>query len=169
RAFLGTVGGASAAAAVVGGIVTLPAFVGAKSGQAEASDIGPLSGADRRSAAFHVRVDAAKQNALLPLQNHASNGDEDLYPNKIGNFSKGLPHDANGEVNLAAYGTLLNALHTGRPADFEAITMGCPGQRKLVNPQSGLAFDLEGTDSHQLPFLPAPEFASAWQAGEILE
>jgi hypothetical protein len=169
RAFLGTVGGASAAAAVVGGMVTLPAIVGAKSAQAEASDIGPLSGTARRNASFHVRVDAAKQNALIPIPDHDSNGDEDRYPNKIANYSKGLPHDANGEVNLAAYGTFLNALHTGRPADFEAITMGCPGQRKLVNPQSGLAFDLEGTDSHQLPFLPAPEFASAWQAGEIVE
>ena len=52
RAFLGTVGGASAAAAIVGGIVTVPAFVGAKSAQAHGADIGPQNGTQRRNAAF---------------------------------------------------------------------------------------------------------------------
>jgi hypothetical protein len=58
------------------------------------------------------------------------------------------------------------------PADFEAIQMGNPNlstRFKLVNPQAGLAFDLEGTDSHQLTLPPAPAFASAWEAGEIVE
>jgi membrane-associated phospholipid phosphatase len=38
-----------------------------------------------------------------------------------------------------------------------------------VNPQAGLAFDLEGADSHQLAIPPAPAFASAEEAGEIVE
>jgi hypothetical protein len=39
----------------------------------------------------------------------------------------------------------------------------------LVNPQAGLAFDLEGTDSHQLTEPPSPPLASAWRAGEAVE
>jgi hypothetical protein len=39
----------------------------------------------------------------------------------------------------------------------------------LVDPQAGLAFDLEGTDSHQLAIAPAPALASAWRAGEAVE
>ncbi|MBI1854191.1 MAG: vanadium-dependent haloperoxidase [Planctomycetes bacterium] len=151
-------------------MVTVPAIVGAKASQAEGSDIGPMSGTQRRNASFHVRVDAAKQNALIPIPDHPDNGDEARYPNKIGSYSKGLPHDADGEVNLVAYSSFLNALHTGHPADFEAIQLGCPGnQRRLVNPQSGVAFDLQGTDSHQFAQPPAPEFASAQEAGEIVE
>jgi hypothetical protein len=38
-----------------------------------------------------------------------------------------------------------------------------------VNPQSGYAFDLEGIDSHQLTMPPAPAFASAQEAGEMVE
>ncbi|OGP84937.1 MAG: phosphoesterase [Deltaproteobacteria bacterium RBG_13_65_10] len=50
--------------------------------------------------------------------------------------------------------------------------MGCANasqQRKLVNPLAGIAFDLEGTDSHQLAMPAAPAFASAEEAGEIVE
>jgi membrane-associated phospholipid phosphatase len=83
-----------------------------------------------------------------------------------------LPHDKLGEVDPTAYCALHNALATGRPADFEALPMGCPDgerQRRFVNPQSGLCFDLEGPDSHQLAIPPAPAFSSAEQAGEIAE
>src|SRR5207302_10833732 len=42
------------------------------------------------------------------IQTTGSNGDETRYPNRIGNYHKGLPHDGFGEVDLAAYSTLLN-------------------------------------------------------------
>ena len=38
-----------------------------------------------------------------------------------------------------------------------------------MNPQSAYAFDLEGIDSHQLTMRPAPAFASAEEAGEMVE
>ena len=38
-----------------------------------------------------------------------------------------------------------------------------------MDPGSGYAYDLEGTDSHQLGLPPAPAFASAQQAGEMVE
>jgi hypothetical protein len=100
------------------------------------------------------------------------NGDEALYPNKIANYSKGLPHNTLGEVDSSAYGALLQALSTEEQADFENIPMGCPDpamQRKLVNPMSGIAFDLQGADSHHLAIPPAPAFSSAEAAGEMVE
>src|SRR6266849_6705480 len=51
-----------------------------------------------------------------------------------------------------------------------ALIPGIPArQRKLVNPLSGEAFDLEGADCNQLAIAPAPAFASAQQAGEAPE
>ena len=71
---------------------------------------------------------------------------------------------------------MISAISTGRFADFEALAMnGHFGsadptvQRRLVNPGSGYAYDLEGTDSHQLKLAPAPAFASAQEAGEMAE
>jgi hypothetical protein len=137
------------------------------------------SGRRRRNQSFQVRVRAAQQNLALPIPHHESNGDEDRYDDFRGSYSKSLPHDSIGEVDAVAYGLYHGAIESGVPADFEAIPMGNPGGggpvppltpvHKLINPQSGLAFDLEGTDSHQLDQLPAPAFASAWEAGEIVE
>jgi hypothetical protein len=42
-------------------------------------------------------------------------------------------------------------------------------QRRLVNPQSGVAFDLEGIDSHQLAANSAPAFASFDEVAEQVE
>ena len=126
----------------------------------------------RRNDAFRIRVQAAEEQRERPLASPVNNGDEALYPNRIGNFSKGLPHNQLGEVDPAAYQALLRAAESGDPSAFEAIPMGCPNpaqRRKCTNPQAGLAFDLEGADSHALTQPPAPAFASAEIAGEILE
>jgi hypothetical protein len=163
---------AALAANAVGHVAGLPALARLAPSDAEAAEIGPSSGTDRREQAFQVRRDAALFQRQLPVPDHPCNGDEALYPNKIGNYSKGLPHNNLGEVDLAAYGSMIHALSTGRHADFEAILLGCPDtarQRKLVDPQAGLAFDLEGTDSHQLAIPPAPAFSSAEAAGEAVE
>ncbi|HYY97010.1 MAG TPA: twin-arginine translocation signal domain-containing protein, partial [Pyrinomonadaceae bacterium] len=42
-------------------------------------------------------------------------------------------------------------------------------QRRLVNPQAGVAYDLEGIDSHQLAANPAPTLASFDDAAEEVE
>jgi hypothetical protein len=109
------------------------------------------------------------------------NEDEEKYERRgsgfegrfIASFTKGLAHNQYGEVeNPDHYCALLRALASGRPADFEAIPLGCSSggaapaspkryniqaelvdetsrQIKLVNPQAALAFDLLGIDSHQ--------------------
>src|SRR5215204_2044611 len=97
-----------------------------------------------------LRRDAATAGLQATPQNlqHPSNQDETLYPNKLGNYSKGLPHNNDGTVVASAYAALVQALNSGRPADFEAIPLG--GSTRLTNPQSGLAFDMQGPDAHAL-------------------
>ncbi|MEX2304293.1 MAG: vanadium-dependent haloperoxidase [Bryobacterales bacterium] len=127
---------------------------------------------DRRAKAFEVRQQAALQQAEVDPGPHQNNGDETLYSHRIGSFSKGLPHNARGVVDLAAYQALLDALTGSDHALFESIPMGAGNlarQRKLVNPQASLAFDLEGRDSHQFLMPAPPELSSAEAAAEAVE
>ncbi len=172
RRFLGSVGGLTAAGLAAGAGVVLEPLAGSLRSQLRANELGPLTPEQRRQRAFDIRVEAAQLAHDVPIPDHPTNGDEDLYATKIGNYSKGLPHNSLGEVDVNAYNTMLFALTSGDPEDFENIPMGCSNpaqQRKLVNPQAGLAFDLQGTDSHQLAIPPAPALASAWAAGEAVE
>jgi hypothetical protein len=120
--------------------------------------------------AFEKRKEAARYQLRPPFppEPPVDNGDEEKYPNKIGNFTKGLRHDDFGEVIKEDYDALIRALNSGDPDDFENIPI-VPGNRKLINPQAGLAFDLEGDDSHKLCIPPAPALDSAEEAGEIVE
>jgi hypothetical protein len=146
----------------------------ATAGALAAAPRGGLSSAPerRREDAFNLRIAAARAEREIALPDHVSNGDEAAYASRIGNFSKGLPHNNLGEVNLNAYTTLLNALASDQASDMEKVLMGATdaaSQLKMVNPLSGLAFDLEGCDSHALAQSPAPAFASAEAAGEVTE
>jgi hypothetical protein len=152
RAFLGQVGAATLAATVI-----RPEVQAANGSNQRANECAKL----RRDAAT-AGLQATPQN----LQ-HPNNQDENIYPNKIGNYSKGLPHNNDGTVVLSAYNALVNAINSGRPADFDAIPLG--GTRGLTNPQSGLAFDLQGPDAHALVQPPASALASREQAAEISE
>lgn len=122
---------------------------------------------NRYMKAYKCRMDAAKMARQRPLVNHTGNGDEERYPNKIGSFTKSLPHNQLGEVDLAAYATLVRARETQDPKLFEEIRLG--SQRKLTSPQAGLAMDLEGPDSHHVTLPPAPRLNSAEAAGEAVE
>ncbi len=169
RAFLGSVGRGAAAVITAGAIGPL---LEGKGATVDAAEVGPSSGMVRRAQAFQIRQDAALFQQQLPIPDHPTNADEVLFPTKIGNYSKGLPHDDLGEVLPTAYDALVHALSTGQPDDFEAIPLGCQDpdrQRMLVDPQAGLAFDLQGTDSHQLAIPPAPAFDSAEEAAEMVE
>ena len=152
--------------ALLGGLVTA-AVASAMPARPEAAASGSGTEHQRSARALQVRLEAARFEQQFPLAAHPSNGDEDRFFNRIGNYSKGLPHDHRGEVDRVAYESMLTALATGDPADFERITIG-DGAR-LVNPQAGLAFDILGPDSHALGMAPPPAFNSAEQAGEIAE
>ena len=114
-----------------------------------------------------IRKQAASVNARMPIPANQSNSDEQLYAAKVGSYHKGLPHSQFGEVDLFAYRSLMHALEGGRPLDFERIRLG--GNLKLSDPQGGLAFDLEGCDSHRTFMTSPPPLASAWRAGEAVE
>lgn len=129
----------------------------------------------RRERARRVRRDAAQFAYLQPHPQHRDNGDEARYPSRLANFSKGLPHDNRGLVEPAAYAALLGAIASGSPADFEAVPLAQDAAQpnrprfKLVSPQAGLAFDLEGQDAHAVTQPPAPAFASPQAAAEMAE
>jgi hypothetical protein len=138
-------------------------------------------------------VRAAATNESVSPRSHPCNCDEiefqTSFPNRfIGSFTKGLPHNALGEVIGAEYCKLLSALATANPLLFEGVALGCcpsctptipsgvPSalecrvrRRTLDDPQSAFAFDLEGFDSHALCLPPAPKFNSAEEISEIAE
>ena len=158
RSFLGSLGGVTAAT-VASGFLALP-------GVAEAKEIGPEDPTQRRYNEFKRRDGAALHEKILPPK-HPTNGDEERYFNKIANFSKGLPHDDLGGVNIDAYNGLINALKTGNATDFESIPLG--GALKLSNPQSSYAYCLEGAESHVGVTAVPPTYASNEQGSEMAE
>lgn len=121
----------------------------------------------RLQKAYQLRLQAAQMEMAMGTATQQPNGDETLYPNRIGSYSKGLPHNDLGEVDLAAYTAFLKAVQSGKPADFAAIPMG--GTLQLKNPQGGLAFTMQGADAGCLMIPAAPRFASAEIAAEIAE
>lgn len=116
---------------------------------------------------FNNRVSAAQAEFNVRVPSEVTNGDEQHFPNHIGNYSKGLVHNGIGEVNPASYASFLRALNGGDHRLFEQIQMG--GNVPLVDPQAGLAFDLEGTESHQLAIGTPPSVASKEIAAAALE
>lgn len=128
---------------------------------------GPLDVAQRRHRAFAIRRDAAIAQRDRPEQISTSNGDEQLYPNRIASFHKGLPQNQLGEVDLNAYIAMLAALSSGQGSDFEAIPLG--GTVKLANPQSSYCFTMVGADPQAIASPAAPTFSSAQTAAEMVE
>src|SRR6202035_90832 len=71
-----------------------------------------------------------------------------------------------------AYDLFIQAMDSGTQAAMDQIPMANPDpstRLKLVNPCSGVAFDLQGADSHHLAIPAAPALASAEAAGEMVE
>jgi hypothetical protein len=125
---------------------------------------------ERRLSALATREKAAQLAAGRLHPAHFNNNDEVNYPDRpfIGNYSKSLRHDAVGDPEPISYGSLLRALESRDPGDFEEILLA-PNAIKLTNPQAGLAFDLEGPDAQALTQPPAPRFDSSQTAAEMGE
>ena len=148
RKFIGKVGGAAAAAATAGAIGFSPILDSAAT-QADAAPTRPPAGATnpRVVASFVLRLADATKEALIPVPAHTTNGDETLYADKSGTYTKVLLQDSFGKVDLNAYNSMKGAFATGNPSDFENIILG--GTRTLNGPQGSLAFGLQGTDAVQ--------------------
>jgi hypothetical protein len=125
---------------------------------------------ERRLSAKEVREQTAELAAERPHPEHFNNNDEVNYPDLpfIGNYSKALRHDSLGDPEPLSYGTLLRALQSRDPGDFEELLRPASAKR-LTNPQAGLAFDLEGPDAQAVTQPPAPRFDSAQTAAEMGE
>lgn len=160
------IGGMIAAATGAASLLGLDAQASAMKGSSD-QKVGEGPPDDRIRESYYLRVDAAKQELKQVTVPHPANADEAQFPNGIANFSKGLPHDQFGETDVTTYQNYLTALGAGSQAALEALTLG--GTVPLVDPLAGLAFDLEGTDSHQLAIPPAPSFSSARRAAETVE
>jgi hypothetical protein len=127
---------------------------------------------ERRLSARDVRVEAAEVGAERRHDEHMNNNDEVNYPTRplVGNYSKSLRHDDFGDPDPASYASLLRALESRDPHDFEEIILGPAGMPvKLTNPQAGLAFDVEGPDAQERTIPPAPRFDSDVTAHEMGE
>ncbi|MGB8324338.1 MAG: hypothetical protein WCE52_15370 [Candidatus Acidiferrum sp.] len=161
RGFLNRLGGATALVATAG---SLDLSLLAKPASAITGEDGGERGRARDS--HDIRVDAARREEQVPVPEQ-TNGDEHRHSSFIGNFSKGLPHNSIGEVDPAAYELFRDACHDGTTTAFESVALG--GTVKLVNPIAGMAFDLEGTDSHQLAIGPPPALASQTRADDMVE
>jgi hypothetical protein len=74
----------------------------------------PLAGVTNRRVmeAFELRMAEAIQDAEVPAATNLNNGDEARYADKGGTYTKGLPHDSFGRVNLNAYQTFKTALNS---------------------------------------------------------
>lgn len=130
------------------------------------------NGPDERNAAYNVRMAGAnlrtmqENKNILPTEN---NGDEKNVPNFASQFSKTLEHSAVDGIltstGMQNYQQLVKAMNTGIQADFNAIVRAPGATVKLVNPQSALAFCMEGCDSSlfSIPLFPnlnSPQLAA---------
>lgn len=164
--------GVTAAGVAAAGSLSFDQLLGATPAAAEidaTSEAAGLTAAERRRRkAYELRSGLAKywRSQALPL--HPTNGDEELYPNRIGNYSKALPHNEFGEVDRGAYSSFLRAINSGLPEDYEEIDR-LSGARKQTSPQCGLAFDTEGVDSHAVAVPAPPALASRERASEMIE
>jgi membrane-associated phospholipid phosphatase len=121
----------------------------------------------RRNQSYLKRVQAAAGDRKIKTPRQTNNGDEGLYPNGIANFTKGFLHDSNGIVNPAQYAAYLQAIATGKRADFDSLALG--GNTPLVDPQAGLAFDLETCDPSQHAIPPFDMLTSPGLAAQMIE
>jgi hypothetical protein len=170
RSFMGKAGGLTAIAAAAA-MVPLESLLGGKGSEADASVITYQSNS-RANLSFSFRKQQAQAEKInigvLP-----DNGDAAKFTDHSGTWSKVLPHDSIGIVNQAAYASFTKALTSGKFVDFENIIVGNPGGTNVTSqfngPQTALAFDLEGLDSHATNIPPAPSVTSAQTADEEVE
>src|SRR5450755_1400081 len=123
RKFLGQVG---VAAGLAAGAIAAPVVAAAQEnsfGTNNVSAPGNISNLRVREA-FQLRVRTAMEDALLPPVKNVNNGDDALYPDKGGTYTKGLAHDQYGRVTPSSYQSFKQALHSGKFSAFEEILVG---------------------------------------------
>jgi hypothetical protein len=139
RKFLSQVGEAIAGGAVFGKAAIAsaqshnPAFGDGIVPEAHVTD-------PRVKQAYAIRKAAATAEGHIPVPPHTTNGDEELYGDKSGTYTKGILQNGIGLVNLAAFQTFRHAIDTGKFEDFENVITG--GPRTQNGPLGGRDFGL---------------------------
>lgn len=153
RKFLGKLGAATVAAGVMGSVPKALAQSGRSAGVLTQSAGSNGITNTRVQRALALRIGTATKDAALGPAPQVANGDEQLYSDKSGSYSKPLLQDGVCKVNLAAWASFKKALQSAKNSDFEAIIIG--GTRTLNGPQASYAFDLEALDAVQWGNAPA--------------
>ena len=184
RRFIKGLGAATAAAGVLGPTVaastaraleaptlTTQSIFGLRHHSDPSTPKGPKGKSNNRLAnALQLRLGEAQNDFHAGLAVNVDNGDTALYADKGGTYTKGLPHDDFGRVNLNAFASFTKALNSGKFSDFQNMIVG--GTRTQNGPQGGLCFSLENLDGAQFgqpQVPPAPPTASDQNATELLE
>jgi hypothetical protein len=137
----------------------------------------------RQNIGKRIRRERFDEDYPDPFPKQMPNGEEQQYRNRnyIANYTKGMHHHVSdepsgksGEVVKDDYEKLLRAIDTGKIQDFKAIPRyydesHIPPPRRYTNPQSGLAFDVEGIDSHGLKIPKAPKISEPTGVAEMVE
>lgn len=179
REFLSTLRNLTAAGVasgvVGGGVLLAPATTAAASNGLDhvfdGEPVSPSTGLHRQQEVFQLRKDVAHFYKNLPLAPNVGNGDDARYANRIGSYSKGMPHDALGHVDPNAYQVYAAAIDRGDWEMIKQIPMGNPNSNRLTfrNIASLWSIDYFGPDAQNVYLPPAPAFASAETAGEMVE
>ena len=122
---------------------------------------------DRQDQVYQLRKKVARAYRDLPIVEHVNNGDDRRYETRIGSFTKGMPHNALGEVDQSVYKTYLRAIRSGDRDLFDTIPT--PGNITLRNIENIWSIDYLGPDAHNTTMKAAPAIASAEHAGEFVE
>jgi membrane-associated phospholipid phosphatase len=132
---------------------------------------GPTSGSasSRQLAVFRIRQAAAQAYLDASPPVHTSNGDETRYEDKRASFSKTLPHNDAGEVDVDAFKVFVSILANADANGFETIPRDRIDEVALNDPQATYAFDLVGLDSAATALDSPPTFSSALMASEMAE
>jgi hypothetical protein len=148
RKFLGQVGAALAGGAVLGrAAIASGQNYNPAIGDGISSPAKPPPKDPRVKQSLTMRTTAATLESQIPVPPHTTNGDEQLYPDKSGTYSKGILQDGIGLVNRAAFQSFRNAINSGTFQAFENVITG--GPRTQNGPLGGRAFALEGSDPVQ--------------------
>ena len=144
RQFLGRIGVAAGVAAAGSVLGKAPAAFASTTSSGDGSG---NSSNPRVTTAYNLRVNNAKTDFNRITPPHTTSGDEERYPDKSANYSKGLLQDDIGVVNAAAWVSFKKAIKSGSFADWEAIITG--GPRTQNGPLASYQYDLESADSSQ--------------------
>jgi hypothetical protein len=125
----------------------------------------------RRSRSARRREASIRENLLRrPVPDQPTSGDERRFGREVNyfaSFSKGLPHDANGEVDPDAFERLRSALETPGGGEFDAVPQA--GERPLTNPEAAISYNTVGLDPNDVYAPAVPAFDSAESAAEMVE